>query len=134
GYRGRIPIMEVISFSRQLADMVAMGRSATEISKSAGLAGMRSLKIAAIARVRYGETTLDELHRVLGEASENTVSEPRSSKLRALLADDDPINRRVARSLLEKNGFDVAEVADGMAALERLSTDDRFDLMLLDMR
>jgi type IV pilus assembly protein PilB len=134
GYRGRMPIMEVITFSSQLSDMVGMGRSAADVSRSAALAGMRSLKIAAIARVRYGETTLDELHRVLGESNEHTVSEPRSSRLRALLADDDPINRRVARSILEKNGFDVAEAADGMAALERLSTDDRFDLMLLDMR
>ncbi len=134
GYRGRIPIMEVITFSSGLSDMIAMGRSASEISRAAAKAGTRSLRIAAMARVRYGETSLDELHRVLGENSEQPVSQERSAKLRALVADDDPINRRVARSVLEKNGFDVAESADGMAAVERFSTDTRFDLVLLDMR
>jgi CheY-like chemotaxis protein len=134
GYRGRVPIVEVIRFSSTLSEMIAAGSPATHIARAAGKTGVRSLRVAAISRVRSGETTLDELHRVLGETAEAPSLELLSTKPRVLVADDDPINRKVAAALLEKNGFDVAEANDGTAALELLTTDPGFDLIILDMR
>jgi CheY-like chemotaxis protein len=47
--------------------------------------------------------------------------------------DDDTVNRRLARSLLEKNGFQVVEADDGMAAVELLKLESGFSLMVLDL-
>jgi len=52
---------------------------------------------------------------------------------RVLIADDEPSIRFVLRETLEEDGFDIVEVADGEAALERLSTGD-FELAFLDIR
>lgn len=51
---------------------------------------------------------------------------------RVLLADDDEVNRRVARMVLEKAGFEVHEATDGRDALDRVRR-DAFDLVLLDV-
>jgi two-component system KDP operon response regulator KdpE len=51
---------------------------------------------------------------------------------RILVVDDDPQIRRVMRVTLTGQGYEVADVKDGHAALERLR-ESRFDLVLLDM-
>jgi|GEM_PF-62200 len=50
-----------------------------------------------------------------------------------LIVDDDPVNRKLARTLLEKNGFDVAEAEDGGAAVELLDLNPGFSLLVLDL-
>lgn len=49
-----------------------------------------------------------------------------------LVIDDSGLARRNLRRILEKDGFDVIEAADGMAALERYFS-DRPALVLLDL-
>ena len=51
---------------------------------------------------------------------------------RVLVVDDNAINRRVARSFLEQNDYDVHEACDGLQALDRLGA-RRFDLVLMDI-
>jgi two-component system chemotaxis response regulator CheY len=51
---------------------------------------------------------------------------------RILIVDDSSMSRRIVRRILESAGHEVAEAADGMAALERYSL-DRPDLVLLDL-
>jgi len=51
---------------------------------------------------------------------------------RILIVDDSPMSRRVVRGILESAGHEVAEAADGLAALERYSL-DKPDLVLLDL-
>ncbi|HLQ77075.1 MAG TPA: response regulator [Terriglobia bacterium] len=50
-----------------------------------------------------------------------------------LIADDDAITRRVARSILQKQGYQVSEVADGAAALESIQAGNSFNLIILDL-
>jgi CheY-like chemotaxis protein len=50
-----------------------------------------------------------------------------------ILVDDDAVIRALANVLLSKEGFDVTEVADGEAALEKLAADPEFALMVLDL-
>jgi CheY-like chemotaxis protein len=52
---------------------------------------------------------------------------------RVLLAEDNPINAMLARTLLEREGCAVDHVADGEAAVEALSR-GRYDLALMDVR
>lgn len=50
-----------------------------------------------------------------------------------LVADDEPYIGRIIRMKLEEGPYRVEIVHDGRAALERLSTDEHFDLVLLDI-
>lgn len=61
---------------------------------------------------------------------------PRQAGLRkfnVLLAEDNPVNALLARTLLERLGHKVTAVSNGDAALEALEADHGFDLCLLDM-
>ncbi|MBL8923880.1 MAG: response regulator [Myxococcaceae bacterium] len=51
---------------------------------------------------------------------------------RALVADDNAVNRRVARVLLERLGASVIDVADGLEALEAAG-ESQFDVIILDL-
>ena len=50
-----------------------------------------------------------------------------------LLAEDDPVGRRIALKRLQGSGFDVEEVSDGLAAWDKIQTQD-YDLLLTDVR
>jgi CheY-like chemotaxis protein len=54
-------------------------------------------------------------------------------RLRILLAEDNPINRHLAITLLEEAGHSVVAVSDGAQALAALER-ERFDLMLMDVQ
>ena len=51
---------------------------------------------------------------------------------RILLAEDNPINRKLATTLLGREGHQVMTVEDGQAVLDALAR-DHFDLLLMDM-
>ncbi len=53
--------------------------------------------------------------------------------LSVLLVEDHPINRQVARLILDPLGFDVVEARDGAEALQRVS-ERAFDVVLMDMQ
>ena len=52
---------------------------------------------------------------------------------RVLVVDDNPVNLRVAQTVLEAGGADVAVSGDGVDALERLAAEP-FDVVLMDVR
>jgi CheY-like chemotaxis protein/anti-sigma regulatory factor (Ser/Thr protein kinase) len=60
------------------------------------------------------------------------MTRPTTGTGRILIVDDDRAFRHAMASLLQEAGHTVAQVADGPAALERL-TRDEFDVMLLDI-
>lgn len=49
-----------------------------------------------------------------------------------LLAEDNPVNQRLAIRLVEKSGHSVVAVNNGRQAIERI-THERFDLVLMDV-
>ena len=51
---------------------------------------------------------------------------------RILIVDDSSMSRRIVRGILESAGHEVAEAADGMAAVERYAL-ERPHLVLLDL-
>src|SRR6202521_2033579 len=56
-----------------------------------------------------------------------------STILRVLLAEDNPVNQRVASRLLEKRGHRVQVVSDGREALAALEK-ETFDLVFMDVQ
>jgi PAS domain S-box-containing protein len=61
------------------------------------------------------------------------VSPEQVRALRILLAEDNPVNQRLAVALLEKRGHQVVVVGDGQQALDVLAS-ETFDLVLMDMQ
>ena len=60
-------------------------------------------------------------------------SRPGAPPLRVLLAEDNPVNLRVARTVLEKQGHVVVEAHDGREALEHVRRND-CDVVLMDVQ
>ncbi|MEO8257566.1 MAG: ATPase, T2SS/T4P/T4SS family [Acidobacteriota bacterium] len=142
GYRGRIAVSDVLINSPELQSAVIAGGGPTELERAAIAGGMRSMRVAALEMVAAGVTTLEEVDRVLGDTAEAKSSDAKPPEARPaaplgqqrlLLVDDDAVVRRLGRMLLEKNGFNITEVADGRAALEHLVHDPEYSLMVLDL-
>ena len=55
-------------------------------------------------------------------------------RLRILLAEDNTVNQRLAKRLLEKRGHDVSVAGDGRQALEAAMAAPPFDLILMDVQ
>ena len=66
GYLGRLPIAELLAPTPALCELIHAGASHHELEKQAVNDGMVTLRSAAVQRVRDGETTLQEVHRVVG--------------------------------------------------------------------
>jgi signal transduction histidine kinase/CheY-like chemotaxis protein len=60
------------------------------------------------------------------------ASSPATKPLRILLAEDNPVNQRLAVRLIEKRGHSVIPVNNGREAVERLDR-ETFDLVLMDV-
>ena len=58
---------------------------------------------------------------------------PNGRVLRALLADDNPVNREVGIALLQQLGFWVATAVDGHDAVQQVAAGG-FDLVLMDLQ
>ena len=187
GYRGRFSIVEILPVTAEIERAVGASENADKIAEVGRKAGMRSLWESGLAHVLGGESTIDELLRVVdvpqedelvgaegevhkrtsaprsrsGEASVVTVepartspSEPRPPAtlstdfelldpvepvaaprrvgVKVLLVDDEDQLRRVMKDLLERDGYEVTEAADGVEALDQV---DRHapDIIVLDL-
>ena len=134
GYKGRLPLVEIAVMTPALADMVAGGASAHALQRAAVAQGMATLREVAIARVRRGETTLQEIERVVGDSVEDDKKTTRDGGPASILVvNADPAWRRMARALLESGGFKVSEAVDVSQAMQMQSSGEEFALMVTDM-
>src|SRR5256886_14953265 len=70
GYRGRFSILEVLTVTAEVERRIAAGETADRIAAAARQAGMRSLWESGRAHVLRGESTIDELLRVVDVPAE----------------------------------------------------------------
>ena len=61
GYRGRIPLVELLTLTDQLRDQIVSGASAAVLQQTAQGDGMRPIFLDGLARVESGQTSLEEL-------------------------------------------------------------------------
>jgi signal transduction histidine kinase/DNA-binding response OmpR family regulator len=73
----------------------------------------------------FASTAVSEVDPSAGEYS------PIKARARILLAEDNVVNQMVARAMLEKMGYSVFTVSNGLEALQQLEVAD-FDLVLMD--
>ena len=87
GYRGRMAVVEVLVTNPEIERRIAANESADRIADAAREGGMRSLWESGVSRVVAGDTTIEELLRVLEvpqedptrAATRNTGSQPRQA-------------------------------------------------------
>ena len=65
GYRGRFSILEILTMTAELERLIAAGETADRIAEAAQRGGMKSLWDSGLAHVVRGESTLEELTRVV---------------------------------------------------------------------
>src|SRR5438477_2519555 len=75
GYRGRFSIIEVLTVTAEVERRIAGGEPAEQIARAARRGGMKSLWDSGLGHVLKGESTVDELTRVV-EIPEEDVPEP----------------------------------------------------------
>jgi len=73
---GRMAVMEVLTANADTERLIAEGATADAIAESARTAGMKTLWDSGIEHVRAGETSLDELLRVVEPPTEIPVRRP----------------------------------------------------------
>ena len=62
GYKGRLGLFEVLSFTDEIRDMILTGAS-IELKRRAVEEGMVTLRLAGLHKIRDGVTTLEEVLR-----------------------------------------------------------------------
>ena len=99
--------------------------------------GVAACLIKPVRRAELKAALLAALGVPSGEASPGeeaaTGAAPPSHPLRILLAEDNAVNQRVARVLLEKRGHTVSVAGNGREAV-RLVEERDFDLVLMDVQ
>jgi CheY-like chemotaxis protein len=110
--------------------LAALHAGAAPEELQALLPDLSRLRAEAHGRVARGETTAEEVARALGTPA---VTAPSADRPVVLIADDDPLIRLLARTVLETDGLAVVEAEDGVQALERLSATKGISLVVLDL-
>ena len=85
GFKGRLPLLEVMNVNSLAQDLIIQQAIAAELYRAAVAGGMRPLLRVGLERVRSGETTIQEIERVLGGIREDT-EEPSAQVIPAALA------------------------------------------------
>ena len=67
GYKGRLALHQVMPISDAMCELIASGASGAAMALQATQEGVPSLRDAAMARVRAGETSLDEASAAVGK-------------------------------------------------------------------
>jgi type II secretory ATPase GspE/PulE/Tfp pilus assembly ATPase PilB-like protein len=75
GYKGRMPLFEIITMDHQLADAIRNGESSSMLRKIATDSGARNLHQVAIEAISKGHTSAEEINRVLGDSFWKACSE-----------------------------------------------------------
>jgi signal transduction histidine kinase/DNA-binding response OmpR family regulator len=140
----QMPDMDGQALARSIKSEPALASAALILLSSPGDSAVSDLTESGIALmlakpVRHGMLR-DALFQVIyGVTPEYAVSDDgpaqNGPKLRGrvLLAEDNPVNQRVAKSMLERMGVDVDVVENGALALER-SAAQAYDAILMDVQ
>ncbi|HZE93233.1 MAG TPA: type II/IV secretion system protein [Gemmatimonadales bacterium] len=76
GYRGRFSILEILTMTAELERLIAAGEAADKIADAAKRGGMKTLWDSGLAHVKRGESTIEELTRVVDIPAEDEAPPP----------------------------------------------------------
>jgi len=137
-----LPTMSGFELAEQIRSQSLHEATAIVLITAAGVRGdadrCRELGLAGyLTKPIETSLMLDLLRSVLSRSARGALVTrhdllSRSTPLKVLLADDNPVNRRVASKLVERAGHTVTSVEDGAAAL-RMVESEQFDVVLMDV-
>jgi PAS domain S-box-containing protein len=143
---GQMPEIDGFTLAQQIQEHPELVRTTIMMLTSADHLGdatlCRKLGISAylVKPVRQSELLsliCRSLQQSTPDASETSqiqsAVQNAESTRRVLVAEDNLVNQTLARRLLEKRGYTVTVVGDGLAALAALSR-ERFDIVLMDVQ
>jgi len=132
GYLNQIPIPEVLVVTPAMRQVLGKSPNDMELLRCAQADGMRTFAEVGLARVANGETTVEEVERVLGVVP--TRDETADSVGPILVVDDEEQDRLIVTSVLRDMGFQVIECSDAVSAKELLdSGDEAFSMVMMDL-
>ncbi len=114
GFRGLSPVLAVLT-----------------PGDAAGWSEQGGLSAELRAHVAAGTTTEAEAERILSGGGIDAA--PPGDRPRILVADDDPLIRLLARTVLEADGLEVTEASDGADAVTQVSRATDLSLVILDL-
>ena len=139
GYRGRFSILEILKITPELERLIAHGATADRLADAAAAEGMQLLWDSGLAHVRQGESTVEELLRVVDMPQDDEI---RNAEIAALadkgggLSDSGevavaPLGRLSDQAKRVTEQFELvdgASVVDGGAGVRVLLVDDEDQL------
>ncbi len=75
GYKGRVGLFELVEITESLADAILGGASRAEIEGEASRSSGDGMRLDGLRKVMSGETTLEEVARVVGVGSSRTQAQ-----------------------------------------------------------
>ena len=79
GYYGRLALHEILIVEKSVRDLILYSRDLDKIREAAINAGLEPLAVDGIEKIRAGLTTLEEVHRVLGDELFNQRCQAKAS-------------------------------------------------------
>jgi CheY-like chemotaxis protein len=132
GYVGQIPVPEVLLVTPEMKAVLVNDPDDAELLRAAKASGMRTFAEVGLERVAKGETTFEEIERVLGIVP--VRDETADSIGPVLVVDDESQDLLVVSSALRSMGFDVVEADGGVKALELIQNGSHdFCLVVMDL-
>src|SRR5437868_3210695 len=138
----QMPMMDGFELAARLRGHPGLRGGAILMLSSSGSVGQAArarkagIQLTLVKPIKQSEL-LDAIMTVLGssqEVSANDVPDViQGRRLRVLLAEDNPVNQRFARTILENAGHEVTVAHNGREALARTQA-ERFDVILMDVQ
>jgi len=145
-----MPVMDGFKLVKRIRELPGYAESVIIVLTSSGMRGdaahCRELGISAyLTKPVKHSSLLSTIVTVLGKTKPEGGNPPLVTQhtlretlrpLRILLAEDNPVNRKIAVGILEKRGHSVAVAENGKAALAALETQGEhpYDLVLMDVQ
>jgi signal transduction histidine kinase/CheY-like chemotaxis protein/HPt (histidine-containing phosphotransfer) domain-containing protein len=140
-----MPDMDGFAVAKRIRSDPSLAGATVMMLNSAGhqddLAQCRELGVGAHVTkpLRHSElldavmTALGRVAVVAGEAPASPASPDHGRKLRVLLAEDNPVNQKLAVGILAKRGHSVRVAQNGREAVDAVEEEQPFDLVLMDV-
>ncbi|MEM7232721.1 MAG: ATP-binding protein [Planctomycetota bacterium] len=131
-----------LSVARQLSRLLGGGISAHS-EPGRGSAFRVSIPTGSLQGVTFRERPPEHfvVDEATGECKETAAPEVEESEtasdvpLRVLVAEDNPVNQKLIRRIIERAGIDLHVVSNGQEAVDELEeAEDRYDVVLMDMQ
>ena len=132
GYRGRFSIVEVLKNSPEVERRIGAGETADRIAEAAKASGMKSLWESGLAHVLKGESTIDELLRVVDVPQEDDhAPRPSAPPQRQGARTSDPrLQARTSGAVQMPRTSDRPRAPDQALPLPAEEAGSKFELLL----